>query len=280
MTPSLRIVSASPAELLPAFAALYGAPAEELGWLTDSLTHAWAALDEGDVVLGALGVRPSPAHGGELMGGALPGEWEVEVGAALAQAAREEVGPVYAFADGGMLRAEALAAAGLREVAAYRMLAGLTPIAQAEAPAGIRLLALSDVPDLALRLDALATYEDRIGHHAVSPAAAEDGAGGYDPTLSLLALDEHGQAAGICRAGPEEGYARIDAPGVRPDLRHTALRQALLLGVCALARERGFGDISLESWGDTPEELAADLGLGLEIQLENPIYGTVPKPLH
>lgn len=274
MTPSLRVVPAPPAELLPVFAALYGAEPQDMTWLADTLRAAWAVLDEHGEVRGAAGVRPSPAHGLELMGGALAAtpEEEEAVQTALAGAAHRDAGQVYAFADGHLFTAGALARAGFQEVGAYRLLAGPTPQETAPASGGLTLRPLAEVPDLALRLDALATYEDRIGHHAVSPAAAEDGAGGYDSALSLIALDEQGRACGICRAAAEEGYVRIDAPGVRPDLRHTSLRQALLLGVCAQARERGFGDISLESWGDTPAELAADLALGLEIQFENPIY--------
>lgn len=274
MTPTLRVAAAPPADLLPVFAALYGAPAGEMGWLADTLEAAWVVLDEEDVVRGAAGVRPSPAHGLELMGGALAGDPEEEeaVQTALAQAAHRDAGKVYAFADGSLFSAGALARAGFQEVGAYRLLAGPTPEATPPVLEGFTLRPLSEVPDLAVRLDALATYEDRIGHHAVSPAAAEDGAGGYDSALSLLALDAQGRACGICRAAAEEGYARIDAPGVRADLRPTALRQALLLGVCAQARAQGFSDISLESWGDTPAELAADLALGLEIQFENPIY--------
>jgi hypothetical protein len=274
VTPPFRVVAASPADLLPVFAALYGAPAEEMTWLADTLQAAWAVLDEDNAVRGAAGVRPSPAHGLELMGGALAAEPEEEqaVQTALAKAAHRDAGQVYAFADGSLFTAQALAQAGFQEVGAYRLLAGPTPEEGPPTLEGFTLRPLADVPDLAIRLDALTTYEDRIGHHAVSPTAAEDGAGGYDSTLSLIALDAQGRAAGICRAAAEEGYIRIDAPGVRADLRHTPLRQALLLGVCAQARARGIGDISLESWGDTPAELAADLALGLEIQFENPIY--------
>lgn len=274
MTPSLRVVPAPPAELLPVFAALYGAAAEDMAWLAGTLQAAWVVLDEENNVRGAAGVRPSPAHGLELMGGALAGEpaEEEAVQTALAQAAHRDAGKVYAFADGHLFGAVSLARAGFQEVGAYRLLAGPTPQETVPAPDGLTLRPLAEVPDLAARLDALASYEDRIGHHAVLPAAAEDGAGGYDSALSLIALDGEGRACGICRAAEEEGYVRIDAPGVRADLRHTSLRQALLLGVCAQARARGFGDISLESWGDTPEELAADLALGLDIQFENPIY--------
>lgn len=272
---TLEIVAAEPSTLLPAFAALYGVPQADLDWLTGSLSAAWAVLDARGEVLGAAGVRPSPAHGHELMGGALPGVSEQEVGTALVRAAREAVGAVYAFADGSMLSAAALSAAGLREVAAYRLLAGPLPelmAKESEPPDGVRLRALRDVPELGTRLAALATYEDRIGHHRVTQQAARDDAGGYDPDLSLIALGAGGEALGLCRAALEDGYVRIDAPGVRADLRSGELRRALLLGVCRLAAARGFGHVSVEGWGDTPEELAADLALGLEVQIENPIY--------
>jgi hypothetical protein len=268
----VTVSPALPADLPPVFAALYGAPAEAVAWMADELEGAWVARNAAGDVVGAVGLRPSPAHGAELVGGALPGSHHVETGAALARVARETAGRAYAFADGSLFTAGALEAAGYREVAAYRLLAGETPTRAADVPAGLRLLPLADVPEIATRLDALTAYQDRIGHHAVIPAAAADGAGGFDPHLSLIALDARGRAAGLCRAAPEQGYARIDAPGVRADLRHTNLRTALLLGVCALARARGLGHVSVESWGDTPEELAQDLALGLGVEIENPIY--------
>ncbi|KQR36250.1 hypothetical protein [Deinococcus sp. Leaf326] len=276
MTPDVTVQPAAPADLPPLLAALYGAPEEDVAWMADTLSAAWTAQAPGGEVLGAVGLRPSPANGAELLGGALAHpegrDHEDAVATALARTAHAAGGRVYAFADGHLFSAAALRAAGYREAAAYRLLAGPTPQAAPQVPPGFTLRPLSEVPGLATRLDALATYEDRLGHHAVTPAAAEDGAGGYDPALSLIALDASGRAAGICRAAPEEGYARIDAPGVRPELRGGGLRAALLLGVCALASARGFGDVSVEGWGDTPAELAADLALGLGVEIENPIY--------
>ncbi|MFC4426122.1 hypothetical protein [Deinococcus navajonensis] len=271
---TVTVSPAAPEDLVPIFAALYGAPQEAVAWMTEVLVAAWTAQGEEGEVLGAAGLRPSPAHGAELVGGALFGRHDQAAATALALAARQEVDAVYAFADGGLLSGAALEAAGYREVAAYRLLAGPTPRATPDLPDGLSLHLLADMRDIALRLDALATYEDRIGHHAVLPQAAADDAGGFDPHLSLIALDAQGCAAGICRAAPEEGYARIDAPGVRRDLRAGPLRAALLLGVCALARARGLEHVSVESWGDTPEELASDLKLGLGVEIENPIYAT------
>lgn len=268
----VTVSPARPADLPPVFAALYGAPEEAVAWMADVLTGAWVAWNAAGEVVGAVGLRPSPAHGAELVGGALPGPDYLEAAAALALIVRQEAGRAYAFAEGSLFPAKTLEAAGYREVAAYRLLAGPTPGGRADAPEGVRLLPLAEVADPATRLDALATYQDRVGHHAVTSEAASDGAGGFDPHLSLIALDAGGRAAGVCRAAPEEGYARVDAPGVRADLRHTGLRAALLLGVCGLARARGLKHVSVESWGDTPEELAADLALGLGVEIENPIY--------
>lgn len=269
---SITVSLARPTDLPPVLAALYGAPEEAVAWMADVLTGAWVAHGGEGEVVGAAGLRPSPAHGAELVGGALFGPGHLEAATALAREARQAAGRVYAFADGGLFSAQALETAGYREVAAYRLLAGPTPTASPPGVEGLRLLPLAEVTDPALRLDALATYEDRIGHHAVTPAAAAEGAGGFDPHLSLIALDAWGQAAGICRAAPEEGYARIDAPGVRPDLRGSGLRSALLLGVCARVRARGLEHVSVEGWGDTPGELAHDLALGLGVEIENPIY--------
>lgn len=268
----VTVSPAQPTDLPPLLAALYGAPEEAVAWMADVLTQTWVALNREGEVVGAAGLRPSPAHGAELVGGALFGPWHLEAATALAREARQVAGRVYAFADGALFSPESLEAAGYREVAAYRLLAGPTPTVTAAAPEGFRLLSLADVTEPALRLEALATYEDRIGHHAVTPEAAADGAGGFDPHLSLIALDAQGQAAGICRAAPEDGYARIDAPGVRLDLRVSGLRSALLLGVCARVRARGLQHVSVEGWGDTPGELAHDLTLGLGVEIENPIY--------
>lgn len=275
---SVTVTPALPARLPALLAALYGAPEEAVAWMAAVLNAAWVARDEGGGLVGAVGTRPSPVHGAELVGGTLPGPGQYEGATALAAAAWQAAGRAYAFADGALLTRAALEAAGYREVGAYRLLAGPTPEERAGVPPGLQLWPLADVPDPARRLDALATYEDRIGHHAVTPDAAANGAGGFDPQLSLIALDPAGRAAGICRAAPEDGYARIDAPGVRADLRSGGLRAALLLGVCARVSARGLPHVSVESWGDTPEELAQDLALGLGVEVENPILAAGRDP--
>ncbi|MFC6748649.1 hypothetical protein [Deinococcus aquaticus] len=102
-------------------AALYEAPREAVAWMAQACTHAWVAFEVQvapddtltagldpepaeagvrEVVLGAVGTRPSPAHGSELVGGVFAGPRRAEVAAALARAAWQEVGRVYAFAEG------------------------------------------------------------------------------------------------------------------------------------------------------------------------------------
>ncbi|WP_243398137.1 hypothetical protein [Deinococcus koreensis] len=267
-----------PVGLLPALAQLYGAPETELAWMAEVCTSgflAWAEdLPAGGEVLGAVGTRPSPHHGAELVGGAFPGPAQVVAALSLAQAAREEVGRVYAFADGTLFPPAELLAAGFREVGAYRRLAGRVPYRHHDLPGGVQLRPLADVPDQEVRLQALRTYEDRIGHHAVNPQAALDGAGGFDSHLSLIALDSQGRGVGICRVALEGGEGRLDSPGVHPDWRHTALRGALLGGVNARLRHQGVTRLSVDSWGDTPAELAHDLKLGLHVTDETPILAS------
>ncbi|MEF2276712.1 hypothetical protein V3W47_00260 [Deinococcus sp. YIM 134068] len=267
---SVTISPAQPAELTPVLAALYGAPEDVVAWMASG-PGAWLARDEAGEVLGAVGLRPSPAHGAELMGGARPGLRQAEVATALARVAREAAGRVYAFAETHLFPLTALKAAGYREVGAYRVLVGPTPTASVPLPEGVRLLPIVDGLNLSTHVAAIATYEDRIGHHAATPEHTAPEVGGFDPELSLIAVDTEGRAAGICSASTREGHAHIGAPGVRPDLRQTNLRAALLLGVCALVRARGLGEVWIESWGDTPEEVSQDLSLGLGVEVEEPI---------
>lgn len=279
----MRVVRVPPAELRPALARLYGAPEDDLAWMADACTSgflAWAddrpggeGTDRGEL-LGAVGTRPSPHHGAELVGGAMPGPAQVVAALSLAHAARAEVGRVYAFADGTLFPPAELLTVGFREVGAYRRLSGRVPYRHHDLPEGAVLRPLAEVTDPAVRLQALRTYEDRIGHHAVDPRAALDGAGGFDSYLSLIALDMRGQGIGICRVALEDGVGRLDSPGVHPDWRHTGLRAALLGGVNARLRHQGVTQLSVDSWGDTPGELAHDLRLGLHITDETPILAS------
>ncbi|WP_291428037.1 hypothetical protein [Deinococcus sp.] len=279
-------------------AALYGVPREAVAWMAQACTQAWVAFEEQvtpddtlsaglvpqpdsepaeagkrEVVLGAVGTRPSPAHGSELVGGVFAGPRRAEVAAALARAAWQEVGRVYAFAEGHLFPPEALVQAGFREVGAYRRLEGRVPYRHVDPPDGVTLRPLAEISEAA-RLEALHTVEDRVGHHAALPEAAQDGAGGFDSHLSHVALDDQGRAIGICRAAIEEGLGRLDSPGVAVAWRHTNLRAALLNSVNARLRAAGITRLSVDSWGDTAEELAHDLRLGLHVADETPILAS------
>ncbi|MGM9321052.1 hypothetical protein [Deinococcus aquaticus] len=279
-------------------AALYEAPREAVAWMAQACTHAWVAFEVQvapddtltagldpepgaepaeagvrEVVLGAVGTRPSPAHGSELVGGVFAGPRRAEVAAALARAAWQEVGRVYAFAEGHLFPPEALVQAGFREVGAYRRLEGRVPYRHVDAPDGVTLRPLAEVSEAA-RLEALKTVEDRVGHHAALPEAAQDGAGGFDSHLSHVALDAQGRGIGICRAAIEEGLGRLDSPGVAVAWRHTNLRAALLNSVNTRLRAAGITRVSVDSWGDTAGELAHDLRLGLHVADETPILAS------
>lgn len=268
---TLDIQSALPAELLPTFAVLYGAPQGDLAWMADACTAGFVALDGVGEVLGAIGTRLSPQHGAELVGGVFAGPLRDDVALALVRAAQAEVGRVYLFAEGYLFPPEPLLAAGLREAGAYRRLSGRVPYRHVDPPAGVRLLSLAEVPDPGTRLQALRSYGDRVGHHAVTPEAAADGAGGFDSHLSVIALDDTGRGVGVCRAAIEDGEGRLDAPGVAQGWRHTGLRAALLNEVNTRLRAAGITRVNVDSWGDTAEDLAHDLKLGLGVMEETPI---------
>lgn len=266
------VLALLPDDLAPLLAGLYEAPEEAVAWMAGASVAAWVALNDAEEVLGAIGARPSPKWGAELVGGAFPGPTQHAAALALAQAAQAELGRVYAFAEPHLWPYEALMSAGWREVGAYRRLTGRMPLRHLDPPPGAVLHPLAAVQDLAVRLDALSTFEDRIGHHAVLPEFAVDGAAGFDSHLSLIALDDQGRGIGLCRASIEDGLGRVDSPGVHPDWRSTALRAALLDAVNGRLRAAGITQISLDSWGDTAAELAHDLKLGLHVVDETPIY--------
>lgn len=281
----VQVEALGPEQLELVLAALYEAPREAVAWMAQACTDAWVAFERHEplgpdgtpqpdggreVVLGAVGTRPSPAHGSELLGGVLGGPRRAEAAAALARAAWERAGRVYAFAEGHLFPPEALIEAGFREVGAYRRLEGRVPYRHVDAPEGVTLRPLAEA-SVPARLEALTAFEDRVGHHAAAPEAAQDGAGGFDSHLSVVALDAEGRGVGVCRAAVEDGLGRIDAPGVTVAWRHTNLRAALLNDVNARLRAAGITRVSVDSWGDTPEELAHDLRLGLHVADETPI---------
>ncbi|WP_295814655.1 hypothetical protein [uncultured Deinococcus sp.] len=267
----VTVRAVTPDALLPALAALYGLPEVDVAWMAESCTAGWVALDAHGEFVAAVGARPSPQHGAELLGGAFPGPAQVPAALAVARAAQADVGRVYVFADGTLFPPVDLLAAGWREIGSYRRLEGRVPYRHVPTPDGVTLHVLADVPDVSVRLEALGAYEDRVGHHAVAAEAARDGAGGFDSHLSAIALDGQGRGVGICRVALDGALGRLDSPGVHPDWRHTGVRSALLNAVNARLRHQGITRISVDSWGDTPAELAHDLALGLGVVDETPI---------
>ena len=257
---------------LSTFALLYGCSEQDFAVTASQMTAAWILHGERQEALGAIGLRPSPAHGAEVMGGAFPGPAQHAAALALLAAALAAQPQLYAHAEAHLLPAEALEVAGLRPVSAYTRMSGPLPTTLPTVPEGFRVAPLSEVESLKDRLAAQQTYSDLIGHTFVSPEFVLPGAGGCDDTLSWLAYDAAGVPAGICRVWLEGDLAKIGSPGVRPDARATGLRRALLLLACEAVRAVGAARIEVDAWGDTEAQRAEDQVLGLMIEELTPIY--------
>ena len=260
-----------PQNALPTFARLYGSDESDFAEMVSQMTAAWLVWD-GEEALGALGLRPSPSYGAEVMGGAFPGSAQHEAAVRLLQAALGAQPQLYAYAEADFLPAEALQAAGLHAFNAYTHMSGPLPTLSPDVPDSFSIVALSEVASLDDRMAAQHTYADRIGHTYVRVQDVAPGAGGCDDTLSRLAYDASGVPAGICRAWLDSERVSFSTPGVRPDARGTGLRRALILSICAAAQLAGATQLTLQAWGDAPEEKAEDLALGLELEEEHPIY--------
>ena len=240
MTPNP--VSASPSAALPVLSRLYRSSEADFAGMTDQLTHAWV-LSDGS---GAIGLRPSPAHGAEVMGGAFPGQSQQAVALALLSAALAAQPQLYAYAETHLLPAEALEAAGLRPVSAYTRMTGPLPTLPPAVPEGFRIVPLADVASLEDRMTAQQTYSDMIGHTFVPPEFVLPGAGSCDEALSRLAYDAGGSAVGICRVWRDGEEVSCTTPGVLHRTRGSGLRRALLLSVCQAARVAGAVGINLQ----------------------------------
>jgi len=271
-----HLLSVSPRAALPVFARLYGCSEQDFAQTTAQLTAAWIVQDHGREALGALGLRPSPAHGAEVMGGAFSGPAQQEASLALIRRAVETQPHLYAYAEEHLLPAETLCAAGLHPVSAYTRMTGPLPAGTPAVPDGFQLVSLAEVGDPGDLVAGQQTYSDHIGHTHVLPGAGQPGFGGSDDTLGRLAYDARGVPAGLCRASLRGQEVTLGTPGVRPDARGTGLREALLLSVFAAARTAGATHLSLEAWGDTEEERIWDEALGLLTRDFTPIYAAVP----
>ncbi|MFC6748750.1 hypothetical protein [Deinococcus aquaticus] len=129
---------------------------------------------------------------------------------------------------------------------------------------------------LTVRQDAQGTYADRLGHTLVGDADIVPGAHEADDRVGHIALDGAGRGVGICRAWLDGDTLTVGSPGVHPDLRHTALRHALLRATCDAARLHGAQQLIMQAWGDTPAETQADTDLGLQAVTVTPIYRSRP----
>ena len=268
-----RAESVSPLDALSTFAHLYGSTELEMLPTTEQMTAAWIVGEPDAAPLGALGLRSTPAHGSEVMGGALPGPEQQGAALALLQAALGTEPRLYAYAEEHLWPLAALQAAGLRPVGAYARLSGPVPGGEVLVPEGFRLVPISEASAADI-LAAQRAYEHRIGHTHVTPEAAELITERNDLALSRLAYDASGEAVGLCWAQLYGGLAAVDSPAVCPDLSGSGLREALLRSVCAAVAQAGAVHLTLESWGDTERERAHDLSLGLEVEELNVMYGT------
>ena len=257
---------------MPVLARLYGCSEQDLADLAGQLTAAWLLKDQDGAALGLVGLRPSPAHGAELVGGAFPGPAQHAAALALLHAVLAAQPQLYAYAETHLLPAGALEAAGLRPVSAYTRMSGSLPAALPTVPEGFRIVPLSGVDSPQDRLAAQQSYSDMIGHTPVTDEALQPNFGGSDDALGRVAYDVAGVPAGICRVWLQGDLAKIGSPGVRPEARATGLRRALLLSACEAARAVGVARIEVEAWGDTDEDRAVDQALGLVIEELTPIY--------
>lgn len=259
---------------LPTFARLYGCGEQDFAATADQMTAAWVLHDEHQEALGAIGLRPSPAHGAEVMDGAFPGPAQHVAALALLGAVLAAQPQLYAYAETHLLPTEVLEAAGLRRVSAYTRMSGPLPAALPTVPEGFCIVPLSDVESLQDRLAAQQTYSDLIGHTPVTDEALQSNVGGSDDALGRMAYNAAGVPAGICRVWLQGDLAKIGSPGVRSDARATMLRRALLLSACEAAQAAGATHIEIDAWGDTDTERTGDQELGLTIDELTPIYSS------
>lgn len=265
----LRVASSG---ALPLLARLYGASEGDLAALAGQLTGAYLLRDGQGEPLGVVGLRSTPRHGSEVMGGAFPGARQQEAAAALLRAALAQQPHLYAYAEAHLLPEAALQAAGLRRAGAYTQMTGDLPLEVPQVPRGYRILPLADVPSREVRRAAQETYSHRLGHTHVPDEVADPNYGGSDDTLSRLALAGDGTPAGLCRVWMSGEEVSLGTPGVHPSARGTGLRRALLLAACRAAGRAGATRAVLDAWGDTDEERGEDEALGFVVRRLTPIY--------
>ncbi|GGR48052.1 hypothetical protein GCM10008959_06560 [Deinococcus seoulensis] len=273
MLPAVTRLPATPPDAaLPALADLLGCGADDLRPLLPQLTAAWLAADDA----GVIALRRTPRADLEVLGGARPGPRQAEVAAALLRAASASGTPLSAYADDSLLPGSTLRTLGWQHAGQYTEWHGPLPTPEMSVPAGLRVLPLAAVSALTVRREAQGTYADRLGHTLVSDTDIVPDAHGADDRVGYIALDGAGRGVGICRAWLDGDTLTVGSPGVHPDLRHTALRHALLRATCDAAHLQGVQRLVMQAWGDTPAETQADTDLGLQAVTVTPIYLSRP----
>ncbi len=210
----LHIEIVQPRTALPIFARLYGGSEEDFKATTKQITAAWTVQDSDRDTLGAIGLRPSPAHGAEVVGGAFIGPKQCEAALELIRTAAGTHPVLYAYAETHRLPAEALEMAGLYSVGAYTRMTGPIPTTLPTVPDGFKIVPLSNITRPEDRLAAQQTHSDRIGHTHVPDDAGQPGFGGSDDRLGRLAYDALGIPAGICRASLKGEQVSVSTPGI------------------------------------------------------------------
>ena len=147
-------MTVQPSAILPTFALRYGCSEQDFAATVDQMTAAWFLHDERQEALGATRLRPSPAHGAEVMGGAFPGPSSTPAALALLGAILAAQPQLYTYAETHLLPAEVLEAAGLRRVSAHTRMSGPLPAALPTVPEGFHIVPLLDVESLQDRLAA------------------------------------------------------------------------------------------------------------------------------
>ncbi len=108
-------------------------------------------------------------------------------------------------------------------------------------------------------------YEGLWGHRSMAQPEVEEWLTQLSPANLFLAFAPDGAVAGIVQAAPNAHLTElhghpaglIDAPGVTEPYRQTDLYLSLLQVALQHLASHNFTTIELESWGDTPETLAA-----------------------
>jgi hypothetical protein len=176
----------------------------------------------------------------------------------------------YTYADEAYWDATTLERLGYREVAQYRQLRA-SSLSLSSSSVGAPIKSFLEHRNLDDLVTALRFYEDLWGHHTVNAAQVAASLEGFDPRNIALMFDDHQYIAGVCRATLDGTRAWVDAPSLRPDLRHPERYLALLRHALLELRTQGATAFTLESWGDVPEVVQAYLDLGFTLETSNAI---------